>query len=188
MMKPTHFVCLPQNSPLNIESFQRLRRFIKEKIPETNEAMFIPEQRLHDTLFVLRLDTDDRLNSAKETLRDALAGVEPFELAATELSCFPSREECDNARSLIIVPKKDSTYVENLKRLTRLLVEAFYNAGLLSDEQVARIIDKDTGEVIIKFHSTLMNGRYETREGDRVRLDLSNIFEANVYEEVEFYK
>jgi hypothetical protein len=67
-----------------------------------------------------------------------------------------------------------------LKAVCSILIESFLKAGLLSEEEITRQqLLNSRGEVITKFHMTLLNVKYRSRKFKRSPIDGTQLMNLN---------
>ncbi len=182
----THFLSLPlclepASSPSAIA--HPFARFFSN-LQQLNPAGFEPScmmqsGKLHVTVFMLRLLTQDEIDLARETLRRAAAPIEaalrraPLVLQIKGLDVMePSLDKAnimfgkvaDVGEGTQSTSSGTTTAESRLTKLVHALATAFKEAGLLSDHELSkqRLFD-GAGGCGVKWHCTLVNSKYRGR-------------------------
>ncbi|CAK5120972.1 unnamed protein product [Meloidogyne enterolobii] len=174
---PTHFVSVPVGlTSVKIrEQYQNFVHNIRadEDLPEDckNPDLFITPSKLHLTLCVLRLFTEEDVNSAKQFLDELFrseavkeiftnSDLEHIQLEFTELEHFEDRP---TDKIAVLFAKCVS---ERLQKLANIVEESL-SASFLTEKRKSK-------EVVL--HMTMMNTKY-LREKKRSFLNVSKLLE-----------
>ncbi|CAK5085227.1 unnamed protein product [Meloidogyne enterolobii] len=167
---PTHFVSVPVGlTSVKIrEQYQNFVHSIRadEDLPEDcrNPDLFITPSKLHLTLCVLRLFTEEDVNSAKQFLDEleifTNSDLEHIQLEFTELEHFEDRP---TDKIAVLFAKCVS---ERLQKLANIVEESL-SASFLTEKRKSK-------EVVL--HMTMMNTKY-LREKKRSFLNVSKLLE-----------
>lgn len=195
----THFLSIPLNS----EQMQARFASFEDDVMKINargieSKLFTRRERLHLTLCMLRLPSQQQIDQAISVLKSLT-----YKLNDLLLSQFPQdREKEEHTHKLHLRPKGleimnddhkevDVLYVKlaqdqglaKLKTILRVVLLEFVHQGVLTQSEVDKQRLLEGGEVTVKFHMTLMNSKHRTKgAGGRETFDAKDVFQkfANV--------
>ncbi|KAL8450892.1 hypothetical protein Emag_002998 [Eimeria magna] len=171
----THFISLPLNTSETASRFEVYRHLVlASKYKTIDETLFIPKEKLHVTLLVLRLLSKAEVEAAAAVLKAASSdiydavGTQTLRLHLKGNSCF---SDDPSAVKVVFAPLYSSEGPEvlavtkaKLNSVVRLLAERLEAAGLLTREELEeqRALGPQ-GEVDCIYHMTLLNEAYRRR-------------------------
>ena len=154
---PTHFVSIPIFDPRLREQYQTLVKRIMEdeETPEEckNVKLFLPTAKLHLTICVLKLFTDEELDRAKrhldelfrtDKIREILANNATIRLQFPALEHFADRSPDKVA---VLFARAES---ERMQKLANVVDDALAETGLSERRKTENVV----------LHMTVMNTKY----------------------------
>eukprot|EP00924_Labyrinthula_sp_SR-Ha-C_P006496 snap_masked-scaffold_80-processed-gene-0.20-mRNA-1 protein AED:1.00 eAED:1.00 QI:0/-1/0/0/-1/1/1/0/222 len=176
--RPTHFISIPINTPENQINFLKFKEyFLSLNNPTVHPSVFISEKKIHYTLFVLRLTSQEEIETASAVLRQVFEEnpFNQFILDSDTLSCFP-RMNMKHKATVFYIKPSNQEQIKTLEYITKIIAEKFFEASVITKEEFRKVISEN-GDVKVNFHSTIMNNKYR-RGKSKVKLDLTSIFET----------
>jgi len=160
LIEPTHFISIPLNSQEIQESVRKFLASLKkkyiqeEKVQGLEESIFMPVQRLHLTIFMLHLLSNEDISKARKLLNNIQSQVYDILKTRTLMIRLKGLDIMNDDPSSVDVlyGKVQEIGGENrLEKMCKILVEAFEKEDLIPHQE------RD-----VKVHFTLLNTRYRS--------------------------
>ena len=189
----THFIGIPLNTAVLQGGLEEFRRQVLKECPDTDgmsEALFQSPAKLHLTLVMMRIFSQEEEKRAIKEIQECLSDLEG-ELGLLQFSIKLSGIECMNDDSSAV----DVLYAqvrETDAGTSRLQSFVDALASRLS-ERAPDIFESRQGTSSVKLHATMMNSKFREDRGQgpkprsrqqKISFDASRIF--SLFKEFEF--
>ncbi|GMR34773.1 hypothetical protein PMAYCL1PPCAC_04968 [Pristionchus mayeri] len=148
---PTHFAAIPCNYGCVIDQFRTFKDMVMtcDELDDSlkNEALFASHNKLHLTICMLHLDTDEDKASAKQIMAEMSKKYGERDQLAVEIEKLDIMND-DPSSVHVLFAKVHGSYLQDMVDDVRA---AYVKAGL---------VVRDNKDEHVKLHMTVMNSRY----------------------------